>query len=145
MPSKMLKVDIIVLNNLMQTIKEYIRSIPRNFKDMSIYLEHLEHTFPIIGITESWSKSNNVNDYTPKGYNHEHDIRLSKNGGGVSMFISDKFYYKRRTDLKFETASDINSLAIEIEKNTVGNNKAILLILIYIDHPQRWFLNLAHF
>ena len=47
------------------------------------------------------------------------------------MFISDKLYYKRRTDLKFEIASDINSLAIEIEKNTVGNNKAIVVILIY--------------
>ena len=47
------------------------------------------------------------------------------------MFISDKLHYKRRTDLKFEITSDINSLAIEIEKNTVGNNKAIVVILIY--------------
>ena len=96
-----------------------------------MHFKHLEHTFPIIGITESWLKSNNVNEYTPKGYNHKHDIPLSKNGGGVSMFISDKLYYKRRTDLKFEIASDINSIAIEIEKNTVGNNKAIVVILIY--------------
>ena len=118
-------------NNNLSFLHTNIRSIPRNFKDMNIYLEHLEHTFPIIGITESWLKPNNVNEYTPKGYNHEHDIRLSKNGGGVSMFISDKLYYTRRTDLKFDIASDINSLAIEIEKNTVGNNKAIVVILIY--------------
>ena len=32
---------------------------------MNIYLENLEHTFPIIGITESWLQPNNVNDYTP--------------------------------------------------------------------------------
>ena len=47
------------------------------------------------------------------------------------MFISDKLHYKRKTDLKFEITSDINSLAIEFEKNTVGNNKAIVVILIY--------------
>ena len=58
-----------------------IRSIARNFSDMNIYLEHLEHTFQIIGITESWLKPNNVIDYTPKGYSHEYNIRLSRNGG----------------------------------------------------------------
>ena len=136
----MLKVNIIVINNSMQTIKKTynlsllhtnIRSIPRIFKDMNIYLENLEHNFPIIRITESWLKPNNVNKYTPEGYNHEYDIRLGRHGGGESMFISDKLHYKRRTDLKFEITSGINSLAIKIEKNTVGNNKAIVVILIY--------------
>ena len=140
MQSKMLKVNIIVINNSMQTIKKTynlsllhtnIRSIPRNFKDMNIYLENLEHNFPIIRITESWLKPNNVNKYTPEGYNHEYDIRLGRHSGGESMFISDKLHYKRRTDLKFEITSGINSLAIKIEKNTVGNNKAIVVILIY--------------
>ena len=136
----MLKVDIIVINNSMQNYKRNynlsflhtnIRNIPRDFKDMNIYLENLEHTFPIIGITESWLKPNNVNEYTSNGYNHEYDIRLGRHGVGISIFISDKLHCKRRTDLQFEIASDINSLAIEIEKNTVGNNKAIVVILIY--------------
>ena len=108
-----------------------IRSIARNFSDMNIYLEHLEHTFQIIGITESWLKPNNVNDYTPKGYSHEYNIRLSRNGGGVSLFISDKLTYKTREDLKLETSSESNLVAIEIDKHSVGSNKAIIVVLIY--------------
>ena len=104
-----------------------IRSIARNFSDMNIYLEH---TFQIIGITESWLKPSNVNDYTPKGYSHEYNIRLSRNDGGVSLFISDKLTYKTR-DLKLETSSESNLVAIEIDKHSVGSNKAIIVVLIY--------------
>ena len=91
----------------------------------------MEHTFQIIGITESWLKPNNVNDYTPKGYSHEYNIRLSRNGGGVSLFISDKLTYKTREDLKLETSSESNLVAIEIDKHSVGSNKAIIVVLIY--------------
>ena len=84
-----------------------------------------------MGITESWLKPNNVNDYTPKGYSHEYNIRLSRNGGGVSLFISDKLTYKTREDLKLETSSESNLVAIEIDIHSVGSNKAIIVVLIY--------------
>ena len=40
-----------------------VRSIPQNFKDLSMFLDSLQHKFSIIGITESWLKSHNVNDF----------------------------------------------------------------------------------
>ena len=91
----------------------------------------MELIFQIIGITESWLKPNNVNDYTPMGYSYEYNIRLGRNGGGVSLFISDKLTYKTREDLNLETSSESNLVAIEIDKHSVGSNKVIVVVLIY--------------
>ena len=39
--------------------------------------------------------------------------------------------YKTRKDLKLETSSETNLVAIEIDKHTIGSNKAIVVVLIY--------------
>ena len=47
------------------------------------------------------------------------------------MCISDRLTYKTREDLKLETSSEIYLVAIEIDKHSVGSNKAIVVVLIY--------------
>ena len=108
-----------------------VRSIPKNFKDLSIFLDSLKHDFSIIGITESWLKPSNVNDYTPDNYNHEYEIRETSLGGGVSLFISDKLKYIVRNDLQFDKKTGFNSVAIELDVHSVKSRKPIVVLLVY--------------
>ena len=47
------------------------------------------------------------------------------------MFISDKLTYNTTKDLKFETSSETNLVAIKIDKHSIGSNKAIVVVMIY--------------
>ena len=89
-------------NSNLSILTSNVRSIPKNFQDLNMFLASLKYDFSIIGITESWLKPSNVNNYTPDNYNHEYDIRSTSPGGGTSLFISDKLKYIVRNDLHFD-------------------------------------------
>ena len=68
-----------------------IRSIPANFSAFLSYMENLEHCFTVIGLSETWLNPTNVSAYGISGYNHVHRTRSTRKGGGVSLFVSEKF------------------------------------------------------
>ena len=80
-----------------------------------MFLDSLKYDFSIIGITESWLKPSNVNNYTPDNYNHEYDIRSTSPGGRTSLFMSDKLKYIVSNDIHFDKKLSINSIAIELD------------------------------
>ena len=47
-----------------------------------------------------------------KGYSHEYNLRHNRVGGGVSLFISNKITYSRRSDIQFNPL--FNSIIIDI-------------------------------
>ena len=78
-----------------------IRGMATNLDKLKLFIEDLDYTFPIIGITETWLKSHNVDCHFINGYSHEYDIRLNRAGGGVSLFVSNSLMYTRRKDIQF--------------------------------------------
>lgn len=58
---------------------------------MKLYLTKNNIRYDIIIVVETWLKTTDVAMYDIAGYNAYHSIRELKGGGGVSMWISDKY------------------------------------------------------
>ena len=75
------------------------RSIPCNLSNIESYIDNLVTTFSIIAVTETWLKENNKNRYAIENYNVEHNVRSTKSGGGVALFVRNGIDYHVRNDL----------------------------------------------
>ena len=64
-----------------------IRSAPKNLKKFEIYLEGINFEFPIIALSESRLREDNVEFYGIHGYSSEHNVRMKRRGGGVTLLI----------------------------------------------------------
>ena len=53
-----------------------------------------------VKLTETWGKSNTIEQKCIPGYNHVFDIRSKRTGGGCSLYINEDISYKVRKDLK---------------------------------------------
>ena len=53
------------------------------------YLSNFNHTFSVIGFTETRLKPSNIETFGITGYNHVGFTRQNDKCGGVSLFISD--------------------------------------------------------
>ena len=85
-----------------------------NFDKLKLLIDDLDYTFPIIGITENWLRTHNVDCFFMNGYSHEYDIRQNKAGGGVSFFIENRLIYTRRKDIQLKQI--FNYIIIDIDK-----------------------------
>ena len=106
-----------------------IRGMRTNLDDFKVLLKNLNYTFPIIGVTETWLKPHNVENFYLENSSHEFDIRHKKTGGGVSLFLTRNMIYSRRNDIIFN--SEINSVTVDIEKREINGHSNISLILVY--------------
>ena len=64
------------------------------------------------------------------GYSHIYDIRESRNGGGVSIYVVDCINYKKRLDLKLDK-SYFESYFIEIDKNVFKLKSNVIIGALY--------------
>ena len=59
-------------------------------------------------------------------------IRLYRRKGGVSLYIHSSLQYKLRNDFKINTDSEtINSVFVEVDKNTTGTKRNRIVGCIY--------------
>ena len=79
-------------------------------------MNNLNHEFSIIAFSETWLKDHNPDNYNMSGYNSEHNLRLSRAGGGVSLYIKDTIEYTVRDDLWYQNDT-LETLFIEIDKD----------------------------
>ncbi len=63
-----------------------IRSVTKNRNNLSNHLESLKHEFDIIALSETWLNDNNNKILGFSNYNHVHNYRQTRIGGGVSIF-----------------------------------------------------------
>ena len=80
-----------------------IRGMATNLDKLKLFIEDLDFTFPIIGITETWLKPHNVDCHFINGYSHEYDIRSNRAGGDVSLFVANRLMYTRRKDIQLNS------------------------------------------
>ena len=76
-----------------------IRSIKANIDSFTAYLDTLQFTFKLIGLTETWLDKNNQDLYSIPGYNIISNFRQESKGGGVSVLLHESLVHKERTDL----------------------------------------------
>ena len=107
-----------------------IRSAPKHLDEFELFTKNLSLEFSIIGLTETWFKDTNVLLYSLDGYNHEYEYRNNRSGGGVSLFIKNKFNYKLREDLMI-CNEFIESLFIELSKECFCINKNMIVDVVY--------------
>ena len=107
-----------------------IRSAQKNLASLEHYINNLDHTFTVIGISESWFKDHSVDRYGIEGYNGVHTFRPIRSGGGVSIFVQNSVEYFVRTDLCYLN-TPIETIFIEIDKEQIGKDKNEIIGVIY--------------
>ena len=63
-----------------------IRSISRNYDNLSASLATLNHKFDIIALSESWLSDTSLDIYFPE-YSSYHSIRPARTGGGTALYV----------------------------------------------------------
>ena len=93
-------------------------------------LDSLKHKFSIIAISERWLTSINKDLYNVKGYTYKYKIREHRARDGVSLYVNNDIRFEVRSDIKFNL-DDINTLFIEISKNSIKSNKNVIVGICY--------------
>ena len=102
----------------------------KNFEAFQDFYKSLNTKFSIICLTETWANDSDINHnslFQLEGYIPVHQIRKSRQGGGIVIFIRDSLLYKLRNDLSIN-CEDIESLSIEILNSQTRN---IIFNVIY--------------
>ena len=102
-----------------------IRSVISHFRELLGYLDTLNITFKVIGLSETASNKTSIRYDIPR-YNCEINFRSARKGDGVSLYILDTLQYKLRNDLQL--GGEVNSVFIEIFKAS-----SILNVTLYVD------------
>lgn len=71
------------MNTNFSTLHLNIRSIINKYEDLQAYINSLEHTFSVIGLTETWLNTENNNKYPIPQYKFIGKARKNKQGGGL--------------------------------------------------------------
>ena len=103
-------------------------SLVKNQEALSHLLINVNHKFSVLAITETWIKENSVNDIRFDGYNFVSNHRTNKTGGGVGLFIDQRFSYKILPQFNVSNANIIESLFVEI---CIPRLKNIIIGVIY--------------
>ena len=108
-----------------------IRSSKQNLLQLKNFLDTLNNDFSIIGLSETWGKSINIDLQTISGYNHYHCTRAKdRSGGGTSLYLKKSIPFKPRPDLELKKDM-FESSVIEIEKNVMNSKCNIIVGILY--------------
>ena len=106
-------------NNNFSMLHINSRSISKNFESVETFLSSLNgFSFSVIGISETWLKTNSPDIYNISNYRMIHVDRKEGRGGGVALYINSKLKYKARKDICID---GIENVFIEID-NQSGKN-----------------------
>ena len=76
-----------------------IRSLPKNIGKLCDFLSLMDNKSTIIGLSETWLHSDNVDLYEIPEYTSVHVTRPSKKGGGVLLYVHSSLvstlYYQK--------------------------------------------------
>ena len=107
-----------------------VRSCQKHLTEFKCHLKTIGHTFNIIGLTETWGKSNTIDLFNIMHYNHEFAIRNNQKGGGASIYVHNSMSYKIRSDINANITS-FESIFLEFNKTIFGYNEHEIIGIIY--------------
>ena len=118
-------------HNNISLLHANICSSANKIKDFMYYIDNLNTTFHVIGLSETWATQFNSDLMDISGYSHEMCFRTnSKKGGGVSIYVHNDIHYKRREDLSLPSKL-YESVFIEIDKSIFCTNRNVIIGEIY--------------
>ena len=102
-----------------------IRSVNKNLCNLIHYMETLDLSFDVIGLSETWLNGESGDCCKLTGYRAEHSFRSNKTGGGASILISENISYKRREDLAL-TTDEFECVFIEIQSSSSSRDGPLI-------------------
>ena len=102
------------------------RSLPHNFDQIHSYINSLNFSFSIIGISETWLKPNSIVSFDIDGYDFIRSDRSNGRGGGVGLYVRKDLPYKVH-DFS-EQCEGVQFIGIEI---ICKHSKNIFVMVIY--------------
>ena len=104
-----------------------IRSVPKHLKELKSYLSTLGIQFSVIGLSETWITDATRGLYHIEGYELIEVNRKNRMGGGVSIYVDNRYRYKRLCDYDM-CNNALESVFVEVQgngqcKNIVVANK----------------------
>ena len=104
--------------DMFSIIHTNIRSLPKNFDNLVIFLKLLNRNLSCIGISETWlSDISPIDTFNIPNYSFLCKSRSSKRGGGIGIYVNKTYNYKERTDLRILYDGIFESIFVEIETN----------------------------
>ncbi len=100
-------------HNLFSLIHLNMRSLTRNYANLTNLLANVDTKFSVIGITESWLQ-NVEHNRSIEGYHFVHNHRQNRIGEGVGIYLVSNMQYRSRDDISFKDSLIIESLFTEI-------------------------------
>ena len=88
-------------------------------------MENLEHTFSVIGLTETWLKPSNIDAYGIDGYNHVGITRSNQQGAGVSLFLCNEMLFSELTEFT-KVVEYIECLFLKINSKDISYDIGIV-------------------
>ena len=107
-----------------------IKSLPKHYGELEIYLNSLNFKFSFIALSETWLNEYKQGLYELPNYTLINEFRKNKKGGGVSLYIADYLKFKRRHDLEYFD-SEMESLSIEIEGGMFNLECNLIIGVLY--------------
>ena len=107
-----------------------VKSLPKHFDELELYLNSLDVKFSFLGLTETWLTECKQAYYDLPHYSCINKFRNDRKGGGVTFKIREGLTYFRRSDLE-HFDSELESIFIEVDEtifNTVSN---VVIAVIY--------------
>ena len=108
------------------------RSLRKNISGIIQYIDLLQKSFAVIGISETWLNDMHDPLIQIPNYAIEGTCRQSKRGGGVALYVQEDLMYKIRNDLSSNNP-DIDSCFIEL----INTGKANIIIGIIYKPPMQ--------
>ena len=107
-----------------------VKSIPKHFDELEMYINSRKLVFTIIALTETWLDQSKQDLYNMSKYNCINRFRKQRRGGGVSLYIKNDIKFMNRPDLEYFDA-EMESLFIEIDKNVFNLSSNVVVCVIY--------------
>ena len=129
--------DIKCEGNSLNLFHQNIASLTLHFDELSTVLDNSVKKFDFIGITETGFNSRS-DTHDLKGYRHL-DCLTEASKGGVRLYFSENFNYRRRNDLRIYESKKLESVFVEVLSNQNGQN---MIIGCVYKHPE---MNISDF
>ena len=114
-------------NNQFSLLHFNIRSIRNKHDDLCHYLDSLNTTFSVIGLTETWLTDNCPETYDIPTHCLITKNRKTKTGGGVGLYITKNISFKVRDDLGIFCEEIFESICVELKLN--DKNKVLIAVI----------------
>ena len=104
----------IAYSNIFSVFHANCRSLHKNFNNLLCTISAVEPMLSVIGVSETWLSQGLESLYDIPGYSFIARSRALATGGGVGLYIHEKYAWKPREDLNLDS-EDTDSIFVELK------------------------------